>query len=88
MGTSGSMDTREKRLAENEAVFRSVNERIEAAAMSGREDEHATGRLCEHATCAMLREPDGAKDVPCAGWPPLVPRAGFCSRPAVTGISC
>lgn len=39
---------REKRLAQNEALFRSVNERIrEAVARFGDDDEHSYGFLCE-----------------------------------------
>ena len=41
------MDAREKRLAQNEAVFRSVNERIEDIATSSQPDGHVFEFLCE-----------------------------------------
>jgi len=53
----GSMDEREKRLAQNEALFRSVNERIEEAAASGGvDDEHRFEFLCEcsNVDCNLL----------------------------------
>ena len=42
------LDAREKRLVENEAMFREINERIEAiAASQGPEDGHLYEFLCE-----------------------------------------
>lgn len=41
------MDAREKRLAENEAIFRDVNERIEEAAALWPRDEHVFEFFCE-----------------------------------------
>lgn len=42
------MDAREKRLAQNETLFRAVNERIEEAAAPGRNDDgHEFEFLCE-----------------------------------------
>ena len=41
------MDAREKRLAQNEALFRSVNERIEEAATSMGSDDHVFEFFCE-----------------------------------------
>jgi hypothetical protein len=50
------MDPREKRLAQNEAVFRSVNERIEEIASSGPGDQHVYQFVCEcsNADCNLL----------------------------------
>ena len=50
------MDAREKRLAQNESIFRSVNERIEEAAISGKLDGHVFEFLCEcsNADCNLL----------------------------------
>ena len=50
------MDAREKRLAQNESLFRSVNERIEQAAASGGADGHLFEFLCEcsNADCNLL----------------------------------
>ena len=51
------MDAREKRLAQNESLFRSVNERIEEAAVSGGvDDEHRFEFFCEcsNADCNLL----------------------------------
>jgi len=50
------MDAREKRLAQNESLFRSVNERIEQAAASGGGDDHVFEFLCEcsNADCNLL----------------------------------
>jgi hypothetical protein len=41
------MDPREKRLAENEALFREVNERVEAIAASHLDDDHVYEFFCE-----------------------------------------
>lgn len=41
------MDAREERLAQNETLFRSVNENIEEAASSTQLDEHIFEFLCE-----------------------------------------
>ena len=50
------MDAREKRLAQNEAVFRSVNERIEEIATAGPGDSHVYEFVCEcsNADCNLL----------------------------------
>jgi hypothetical protein len=50
------MDAREKRLAQNESLFRSVNERIEQAAASAGVDDHSYDFLCEcsNADCNLL----------------------------------
>lgn len=51
------MDAREKRLAQNESVFRAVNERIEESASSGEGvDRHVYEFLCEcsNADCNLL----------------------------------
>jgi hypothetical protein len=50
------MHAREKRLAQNEALFRSVNERIEQVAASAGVDEHLFEFLCEcsNADCNLL----------------------------------
>jgi len=44
---SHTMDERERRLAENEILFRDVNERIEHAAARQGDDPHAYEFLCE-----------------------------------------
>ena len=50
------MDEREKRLAKNETLFRSVNERIEEIAASGAVDDHQFEFFCEcsNADCNLL----------------------------------
>jgi hypothetical protein len=50
------MDAREKRLAENEAIFRDINERIEEAAAWGGRDEHVFEFFCEcsNTDCTLL----------------------------------
>jgi hypothetical protein len=50
------MDEREKRLAKNETLFRSVNERIEEVAASGVADDHQYEFFCEcsNAGCNLL----------------------------------
>jgi hypothetical protein len=50
------MDAREERLAKNEALFRSVNERIEEAAVSSGTDSHVFEFFCEcsNADCNLL----------------------------------
>jgi len=50
------MDAREKRLAQNESLFRSVNERIEQAALEAGVDNHRFEFLCEcsNADCNLL----------------------------------
>ena len=50
------MDARETRLAKNESLFRSVNERIEEAAGEGQRDEHVHEFLCEcsNLDCTLL----------------------------------
>src|ERR1043166_6532962 len=50
------MDEREQRLARNETLFRSVNERMEEAAASGGVDQHKFEFLCEcsNADCNLL----------------------------------
>lgn len=50
------MDQREKRLAKNETLFRSVNEQIEDAATSGGRDAHVFEFLCEcsNPDCTLL----------------------------------
>ena len=50
------MDARERRLAQNEAIFRSVNERIEQAAAPAGDDGHMFEFICEcsNANCNML----------------------------------
>jgi len=50
------MDEREQRLARNETLFRSVNERIEEAAASGGVDQHKFEFFCEcsNADCNLL----------------------------------
>jgi hypothetical protein len=51
-----SMDEREKRLAKNETLFRSVNERIEKIAAPGGDDGHHFEFFCEcsNAACNLL----------------------------------
>ena len=44
------MDARERRLAENETIFRSVNERIEQLARPQGNDAHVFEFLCECST--------------------------------------
>src|SRR5581483_2357689 len=46
-GNEDRVDARERRLAQNETLFRSVNERIEQAAKAGGVDEHVFRFLCE-----------------------------------------
>lgn len=55
-GLRGSMDAREKRLAENESLFRAINEQIEQAAVSGGADQHLYEFFCEcsNADCSLL----------------------------------
>jgi hypothetical protein len=50
------MDAREKRLARNETLFRSVNENIEDAAISGQLDDHVFEFFCEcsNLDCTLL----------------------------------
>ena len=50
------MDEREKRLAKNETLFRSVNERIEDVATTGGADDHQFEFFCEcsNADCNLL----------------------------------
>ena len=50
------MDAREKRLAQNESLFRSVNERIEQVALEAGVDNHRFEFLCEcsNADCNLL----------------------------------
>jgi hypothetical protein len=50
------MDAREERLAGNETLFRSVNERIEHAAASGEIDDHVFEFFCEcsNTDCTLL----------------------------------
>jgi hypothetical protein len=50
------MDAREKRLARNETLFRSVNENIERAAASGQLDDHTFEFFCEcsNPDCTLL----------------------------------
>jgi hypothetical protein len=50
------MDAREKRLAKNETLFRSVNERIEEAADPMSDDEHTFEFFCEcsNTDCTFL----------------------------------
>ena len=50
------MDEREKRLAKNETLFRSVNERIEDVASTGGSDDHQFEFFCEcsNAACNLL----------------------------------
>jgi hypothetical protein len=50
------VDPREKRLAQNESIFRSVNERIEEAATSGVRDAHVFEFVCEcsNADCNLM----------------------------------
>jgi hypothetical protein len=50
------MDTREKRLAKNESVFRSINEQIEQLAASAGIDEHDYEFVCEcsNTDCNLL----------------------------------
>jgi hypothetical protein len=50
------MDARQQRLAKNEALFRSVNERIEEAAVSSGMDDHVFEFFCEcsNADCNLL----------------------------------
>ena len=50
------MDAREKRLAQNETLFRSVNERIEEASGSRGDDEHELEFFCEcsNTDCTLL----------------------------------
>jgi hypothetical protein len=50
------MDAREQRLAKNESLFRSVNERIEEAAAAGGMDDHLFEFFCEcsNADCNLL----------------------------------
>ena len=52
----GLMDAREERLARNETLFRSVNENIEDAAISGQPDEHVFEFFCEcsNIDCTLL----------------------------------
>ena len=55
-GLQDSMDQREKRLAQNESLFRSVNERIEEIAAPTGDDGHLFEFLCEcsNADCNLL----------------------------------
>lgn len=55
-GDIAPMDAREKRLAQNETLFRSVNERIEEAAGSLGDDEHEFEFFCEcsNTDCTLL----------------------------------
>lgn len=50
------MDQREKRLAKNETLFRSVNEEIELAATAGGRDAHVFEFVCEcsNPDCTLL----------------------------------
>ena len=50
------MDARERRLAQNEAVFRSVNERIEQVSSAAGADRHLYEFICEcsNADCNLL----------------------------------
>ena len=50
------MDARETRLAQNEVLFRSVNERVEAIAAEHGEDDHVYEFYCEcsNADCTLL----------------------------------
>jgi hypothetical protein len=50
------MDAREERLARNETLFRSVNERIEEAATSDQADQHLFEFFCEcsNVDCTLL----------------------------------
>jgi hypothetical protein len=50
------MDAREERLAQNETLFRSVNENIEEAAASGQIEEHVFEFFCEcsNIDCTLL----------------------------------
>jgi hypothetical protein len=50
------MDAREERLARNETLFRSVNENIEDAAISGQLDDHVFEFFCEcsNLDCTLL----------------------------------
>lgn len=50
------MDEREKRLAKNETLFRSVNERIEEVAATGQDDDHEYEFFCEcsNTDCNLL----------------------------------
>jgi hypothetical protein len=52
----GLMDAREERLAQNETLFRSVNENIEQAAASDWPDEHVFEFFCEcsNVDCNLL----------------------------------
>jgi hypothetical protein len=49
------MDEREKRLAQNEALFREVNERVEAIAAAHGDDDHVYEFYCEcsNADCTL-----------------------------------
>jgi hypothetical protein len=49
------MDEREKRLAQNETLFREVNERVEAIAAAHGDDEHVYEFYCEcsNADCTL-----------------------------------
>lgn len=50
------MDRRAERLAENEALFRSINELIEQAATTNGPDDHVFEFVCEcsNGTCSLL----------------------------------
>ena len=50
------MDAREKRLARNETLFRTVNENIEESASSGQPDDHVFEFFCEcsNVDCTLL----------------------------------
>jgi hypothetical protein len=49
------MDAREQRLAQNEALFREVNEKVQAIAAAHGDDEHVYEFYCEcaNADCSM-----------------------------------
>lgn len=50
------MDEREKRLAQNETLFREVNERVQAIAAAHGDDEHVYEFYCECANAECTRQ--------------------------------
>ena len=62
MDYPGGVDDRERRLAQNEALFREVNERVEAVA-------HRLGPASRTSSSASARTPTAPSES-CSHWPP------------------
>lgn len=58
MASVPAVDAREQRLAENEALFRDINERVQAIAIGHGSDEHRYTFFCEcsNADCTLQIE--------------------------------